>query len=308
MGLWMLLLLHLHLVRCISLSAPTKVSISSFNMEHTLSFLPGPQTPSDASFTVEVLRSRKQSWKPVAACVALKAGQTCDLTRAFKDPFDDYVARVQAFTETQRSNWTEAKRFQPLSDTVLGPPDMVVSGCGNCLILHLTFPVTQVIGHLKDFYTDLIFHVRRTRDGAQFTLHMPYSEETVIRYLQRGVEYCVTVSVRHFYTTAIPSEPHCAFTSPPPSNTSLYMVLGLLGSFCVLVFLLTVLVVYGSRLTLNVLKWRRPQTPSYILFYHRGNATPGLLHQMSNDSSSSDQLKWSCSEEPERGWRPEEPI
>uniref|UniRef100_A0A3Q4IDF9 Fibronectin type-III domain-containing protein n=1 Tax=Neolamprologus brichardi TaxID=32507 RepID=A0A3Q4IDF9_NEOBR len=176
MGLWMLLLLHLHLATGVSLSAPSSVSISSINLEHTLSFQPGPQTPSDARFMVEVVRSRKQSWKPVPACVALRAGQTCDLTRAFKDPFDHYVARVQAFTATQRSSWTVSDSFLPLSDTVIGPPDMAVSGCGNCLILHLTLPEVLASEHLKDSHTDLVFHVRRTRDGAEVC--RPYTRAT----------------------------------------------------------------------------------------------------------------------------------
>ncbi|XP_013125705.1 interferon alpha/beta receptor 2 isoform X1 [Oreochromis niloticus] len=302
MGLWMLLLLHLHLGNAhwgeatgVSLSAPSSVSISSINLEHALSFQPGPQTPSDARFMVEVIRSRKQSWKPVPACVALRAGQTCDLTRAFKDPFDHYVARVQAFTATQRSSWTVSDSFQPLSDTVIGPPDVAVSGCGNCLILHLTLPEVLASEHLKDSHTDLIFHVRRTRDGAEFTLHMPYSAETVISYLQTGVEYCVTASVRPHFSKAIPSEPQCAFTSPPPRNL-LYMLVVLLGAFCALAFLLVALVIYGSRLTFSVLKTRLPKSLSYVILYRRGSAPPGLSPQNSHDDCSSDRLKRSHSE------------
>lgn len=48
---------------------------------------------------------------------------------------------------------------------------------------------------------------------------MPYSEETVISYLQTGVEYCVTASVKPHFSKAIPSEAQCAFTSPPPRNS-----------------------------------------------------------------------------------------
>lgn len=51
----------------------------------------------------------------------LTAGQTCNLTRAFKDPFDHYQARVQAFTPTQTSSWAVSRRFQPLSDSEIPP-------------------------------------------------------------------------------------------------------------------------------------------------------------------------------------------
>lgn len=74
-----------------------------------------PRRP--ANLSVSSLTWRKQTWKPVSACEALTAGQTCSLTRAFKDPFDDYVARVQAFTASRRSRWTVAEHFQPASDS-----------------------------------------------------------------------------------------------------------------------------------------------------------------------------------------------
>ncbi|XP_027146557.1 interferon alpha/beta receptor 2 isoform X2 [Larimichthys crocea] len=282
MGLWMLLLLHLHLgnapwieVVCVSLPAPSNVSISSFNMEHTLSFLPGPETPTSTNFTVEILRLRRnRSWKPVAGCSELTAGQTCNLTQAFKDPFDHYQARVQAFTPNRTSNWTMSGWFQPLTDTMLGPPDVSVSGCGNCLILKVRVPPTRGL----QLHEELVFHVQRTRDGAQFKLNLHYQEEITISYLQPGVEYCVTVTVKaRLNSNAVPSKSHCAFTSPPqPSSSSLHVVFGLLGAFCALGFLLIGLVVYGSQLSFKLRRRLFPRTLSYFLLqsHNHGNASP----------------------------------
>ncbi|GAA6219748.1 cytokine receptor family member b2 isoform X1 [Lates japonicus] len=258
MGLWMLLLLHLPLMVGVSLPAPSNVSISSFNMEHTVSFLPGPGTPSNTHFTVQIIHHRKNSWRPVVSCLDLTAGQICNLTRVFKDPYSHYKARVQAFTPTQKSSWTVSGWFKPLSDTVLGPPDVSVSGCGNCLILQLRVPATSGLQRdlqLKDLYKEAILHVKRTRDGAEFSLNLPYSEENVITYLQPGVEYCVTVSVTGlFNSNPVPSKPYCAFTSPPPPRSSLYVVFGLLGAFSLLGFLFIGLVVYGGQLSFKLLR------------------------------------------------------
>ncbi|CAB1447332.1 unnamed protein product, partial [Pleuronectes platessa] len=162
--------LRLHLVFAVSLTPPSDVSISSFNMEHTLNFLPGPGTPSDTHFTVQIVNDRKNMWRPVVGCLELTAGQMCNLTRVFTDPYTHYKARVQAFTTTQTSSWTESGWFQPISDTVLGPPDVSVSGCGNCLILQLKPPATKGLQcnlQLENLYRGVILHVRRTRDGAQ---------------------------------------------------------------------------------------------------------------------------------------------
>ncbi|KAI4805485.1 hypothetical protein KUCAC02_010099 [Chaenocephalus aceratus] len=149
------------LMVCVSLPAPSKVSISSLNMEHTLSFLPGPGTPPDARFTVQVLRLRKSQWRLLAACAQLTAGQKCNLTRAFKDRYEQYQARVQAFTLSQTSNWTVSEKFLPLTDTVLGPPDVSLSGCGDCLLLRLGAPIAMEISPTYRV------HVQRTRDGVQ---------------------------------------------------------------------------------------------------------------------------------------------
>lgn len=50
---------------------------------------------------------------------------------------------------------------------VLGPPDVTMSGCGNCLLLQLKVPTARGHQQLKDLYRELVLKVRRTRDGAQ---------------------------------------------------------------------------------------------------------------------------------------------
>nr|XP_043907769.1 interferon alpha/beta receptor 2-like isoform X1 [Solea senegalensis] len=248
-------LLNLHFVAGILLSPPSNVAISSFNMEHTVKFLPGPGTPTETHFTVQIINYRKNSWRLVSGCSELTAGQMCNVTRAFKDQYNQYKARVQAFTATQTSNWTVSRWFQPLSDTVLGPPDVSVSGCGNCLILHLKVPATRGLPHhlqLKSLYRGVAFQVQRTRDGAQFSLNVPFNEENVIMYLQPGVEYCVIVTVTTLLNSnSVSSKPYCAFTSRPSPTSSLYVVFSLLTVSCMTAFLIIGLVLYGGQLSLK---------------------------------------------------------
>ncbi|XP_056144850.1 interferon alpha/beta receptor 2-like [Lampris incognitus] len=256
MKLWIPLLLQfLHYGAGSHLPAPLNVSINSFNMEHTLNFLPGPGTPTGTFFRVHFLRFRRRSsWKLVSDCLKLTASQRiCNLTRAMTDPLNQYQARVQAFTSTHSSNWTISGLFQPLTDTVLGPPDVSVSGCGNCLILQVSPPTTlgfKQYKQLQDLYRTLHYMVRRTRDGAQFSLNIYYKAETLISYLEPGVEYCVTVTVTTIFNPhAVPTRPYCAFTSPP-ANCSMCVVLGLLCVLFVLLFFIIGLAIYGSHLIL----------------------------------------------------------
>ncbi|KAJ8004587.1 hypothetical protein DPEC_G00137820 [Dallia pectoralis] len=157
-------------------------------------------------------------------------------------------ARVQAFTQNQRSNWTLSMFFNPLTDTMLGPPLVSVSGCGNCLRLNITPPTSR---GMKDSQILLLYRgftclVRRTRDGSQFSFTA--TGDTVIGYLEPRVEYCVTVTASSVVNThSIQSQPHCAFTSPAGVNTMTVLLSGL----CVLSLLVALscgVVVYVGRL------------------------------------------------------------
>ncbi|KAI3356618.1 hypothetical protein L3Q82_017828 [Scortum barcoo] len=150
------------------LHLPMSPSLPSTWSIHSASFLVQRPPPT----AISLLKSstsgiQKKVWRPVAGCLELTAGQTCNLTRAFRDPFALYQARIQAFTPTQTSNWTSSGGFQPLSDTVLGPPGVSVSGCGNCLLLLVRVPTRKGLQQLKNFYTGLVIHVQRTRDKTQ---------------------------------------------------------------------------------------------------------------------------------------------
>ncbi|KAM4561251.1 interferon alpha/beta receptor 2-like isoform 4-T5 [Fundulus diaphanus] len=190
MGLWTLLLLHFHLAVCVSLPAPSNVSISSYNMEHILRFSPGPGTPPDALFTVQIYSSRRQRWKAVAGCQELTAGQMCNLTDKLKDVLDHYMAQVRASRTNQTSQWTKSREFQPLTDTVLGPPDFYVSGCGNCLILQIRDSSWSRFDHnvqLKNLYWEVEFNVKRTRDGAETEAALRAEERDLPPAARRGV-------------------------------------------------------------------------------------------------------------------------
>ncbi|XP_072300104.1 interferon alpha/beta receptor 2-like [Eucyclogobius newberryi] len=209
---WTLLLLLMDHVLCVPV--PVNISIWSFNLEHILHFVPGPGTPASARFTVQALKfSRK--WKDVPQCATMKPGQQCNLTLVFKDPLDSYQARVQAFTPNQRSNWTKSALFQPLPDTMLGPPRLMLSGCGNCLLLQVSPPLLKT-DQLLSLFWKLHVQVQRSRDGAQFNLSMPMREGIRVEHLQRGVEYCVTVVVHTvFNDNSTPGKRLCALSGPP---------------------------------------------------------------------------------------------
>ncbi|KAM8858187.1 interferon alpha/beta receptor 2-like [Synchiropus picturatus] len=290
---WLRLLLQLECI-CLSvlLPPPSSVSVSSFNMEHRLHFLPGAHTPAGARFSVQVTRLRcgasaspssaaallcfhilcvrlrkKSRWRPVSHCSQLTVGQTCDITAALTDPLDLYLCRVRALTLDRTSNWTMSEQFMPMLDTLIGPPELALSGCGTCLILRVTVPTSvapQLRPHLQSLYRHLDLQVTRVSDRAQFSLTLPYSEESVISHLQPGAQYCVSVRVGTLtQPRSVAGPPVCALSSPPRGRSSEHVVLGLLVAFCGLGLLLILVLLYGVQLSRRELQRRlnrRPRT------------------------------------------------
>ncbi|XP_066563172.1 interferon alpha/beta receptor 2 [Amia ocellicauda] len=218
------------------LPSPTNVTIISLNLEHVLKWDPGPGSPTGTQYRVEYLHFHK-NWSPVKMCLKITSPGECDLTEEFRDIFKSYVARVQAFTELEQSTWSKSSFFQPISNTILGPPEVTVSGCGDCLHLQVKPPKGKRMDHFLAYYeSEYICEVLSATDGRKFTLRI--SGQRVIEYLKPATEYCVTVKMYiGINQHAILSNPHCVFTSLPHLNK----VPVVLGLFC-LVFLLSVMV------------------------------------------------------------------
>ncbi|KAG7463676.1 hypothetical protein MATL_G00179110 [Megalops atlanticus] len=219
------------------LPAPFNVTIVSFNLEHSLHWLAAPKTPPAARFRVHYLHLSDVSWTPVPWCSEVEGKESsCDLTDSFSDSSSFYVVRVQAFRFSQSSNWTHSATFNPILDTILGPPQVSVSGCGNCLRLQITPPTGRALQHFdsRHLLSEFTCRVHRSRDHIEFTLRVSSSEEVLIEYLEPGVEYCVTAALSvTFNTRSVPSEPHCTYTSPAPVNT-VPVMLSLLCLACLL--------------------------------------------------------------------------
>ncbi|TSM60583.1 Interferon alpha/beta receptor 2 [Bagarius yarrelli] len=216
-SVWIYFCFFLQEVYCSSLPSPLNVTIVSINLEHKLTWTPGRGTGAFTHFRVQSYNQKRKLWNSVKSCSDLQIGESCDLTSSFKEPFALYQARVQAFNQDQESNWTTSKFFTPLTDTTLGPPFVSVTGCGNCLVLKLSPPASLARNRypLTYIYGDYAVSVSRTRDKAQAS-----DGETLINYLEPGVEYCITVTVvTSFKNLSLPSKPQCTYTSSQPLNT-----------------------------------------------------------------------------------------
>ncbi|XP_041115340.1 uncharacterized protein LOC121320780 isoform X2 [Polyodon spathula] len=191
----------------------------------------------------------------MTSCLNVTITRECDLTVVFDDVYEHYAAQVQAFNETHHSNWTSmSSTFQPFSDTILGPPEVSVSGCGDCLSLQIKPPRGKGKKPLLALYYqfDYSIEVQDMKDGHKFSEILEKCKGTVnhsIKLLESGREYCVKVRMYHtgMNMNSEPSLPHCAFTSPEPVS-KVPGVLVSLFIFCLLMALVVSSLVYSGFL------------------------------------------------------------
>ncbi|XP_033863944.3 interferon alpha/beta receptor 2-like [Acipenser ruthenus] len=198
----------------IALSAlpdPVNVIIDSNNFDHILRWEPGAGTPMGMNYRVEWCCRKGNKWSQMR-CLNVKDGRECNLTKKFKKIHKVYKARVQAITKTQQSSWTESKWFQPVSQTILGPPEVSVHGCGDCLFLQLS-PLKSLLEIYHEFeYFIVMKRAGQSKTSSDMTTIL---NEYEINNLERATNYCVSVSMSaNTNGNSKVSQWHCAFTSP----------------------------------------------------------------------------------------------
>ncbi|KAK1169935.1 interferon alpha/beta receptor 2-like isoform X1 [Acipenser oxyrinchus oxyrinchus] len=217
---------------------PVDVTIDSQNFQHFLRWQPGAGTPVGTQYRVQYKCSECESWSSVTTCMNVSSSGECEVTEEFKVWLSHYRARVQAFNGASQSNWISSADFMPLSDTILGPPEVSVTGCGDCLLLKLKPPIGKGPKPLLDIYHEFDYTITMKNNGER---EIPTSKpEFVLENLEPGTEYCVTVRMYRagLNMNSKPSEPHCAFTSPEPVSKVAFQVVPL----CIVLLLCGVLV------------------------------------------------------------------
>nr|XP_023673003.1 interleukin-10 receptor subunit beta-like isoform X1 [Paramormyrops kingsleyae] len=216
--------LQLYLQALNSLPAPVNLSIHSVNFEHLLRWEPGPGTPLDATYRIS-FNSNKGYLPPTS-------NTEMNLTDYLEDVYLQYEIMVQALHNGMVSPWS-SKTFTPWTDTVLGPPELSVVGCGNCLQLAIKFPRRKEKSLTEKIYNALEFTIFLNKSEQQTILDRTSQWNYTLGDLQPGAEYCVQVHPSLGYKQYSPSGWTCAFTSPVAQSR----VPGLLVLFVIVLFL-----------------------------------------------------------------------
>ncbi|XP_035752279.1 interferon alpha/beta receptor 2 isoform X2 [Egretta garzetta] len=179
---------------------PANLRMESCNFQHILSW----QAESDPTVPTyyRVLYTDRRNWKTAKQCSDITQ-LSCNLTDDFKEHSTQYSALVQSFIGTEVFN-SSVLDFTPYTDTFLGPPEVTISSCLNCINVTIKLPTShfrenEKLLSLIDIYEELDYEITlRTLDGEHKRPREKTTEEifnTVIEELYPNRNYCVSVMV-----------------------------------------------------------------------------------------------------------------
>ncbi|XP_049691008.1 interferon alpha/beta receptor 2 isoform X2 [Accipiter gentilis] len=215
---------------------PHNLQMQSYNFQHILSW----QAKSDPTVPTyyRVLYTDRRNWKTAKQCSDITQ-LSCNLTEDFKDIFAYYSVLVQRFTGTEVLN-SSVLHFVPLSDTFLGPPEVNISSCLNCISVTIKLPTSHArknekLQSLIDIYKELDYGITlKTLDGEHKRPREKTTEEiftTVIEELYPNRNYCVSVMVSASLNKhSIPSAWKCVTADSVAQQD--YHTVGIAGAIC----------------------------------------------------------------------------
>ncbi|XP_060944081.1 cytokine receptor family member b1 [Limanda limanda] len=191
------------------LPAPLNVSVISVNFHHVMRWDPGPGTPPGTQYRILTWvygdKTDKQELNSTTTSLKLKLSNLLQ-----------YYLTVQAYDNQTSSPVTNKYTFIPYRDTSIGPPEVSLAGCGNCIQINMTLPEadrSSGIDDIQKFYYSR-FRVVCTRGEKVVGTYIIQNRSYTLHNLNRGEEYCVQV---HTEITSNkntePSSLKCIFTS-----------------------------------------------------------------------------------------------
>ncbi|XP_054674422.1 interferon alpha/beta receptor 2 [Grus americana] len=196
-------LLYISILSAACCSLPDRfhdLQMKSCNFQHILSW----QAKGDPTVPTyyRVLYTDRRNWQTAKQCSYITQ-LSCNLTDDFKENSTEYSILVQSFIGTEVFN-SSILHFVPLTDTFLGPPEVNISSCLNCINVTIKLPTSyfkknEKLLSLIDIYKELEYVIiLKTHDREHKRPHETTTEEiftTVIEDLYPNRNYCVSVMV-----------------------------------------------------------------------------------------------------------------
>ncbi|XP_010002971.1 PREDICTED: interferon alpha/beta receptor 2 [Chaetura pelagica] len=179
---------------------PYNLQMKSHNFQHILSWQ-AKSAPAVPTY-YRVLYTDLRNLRTAKQCSNITQ-LSCDLTDDFTDISQVYYTLVQSVIGTEVFN-SSMLRFMPLTHTFLGPPEVTISSCLNCINVTIKLPASHSrkngkLLSLIDIYKELDYDITlKTLDGEHKRSREKTTEanfHTVIEELYPNRNYCVSVMI-----------------------------------------------------------------------------------------------------------------
>ncbi|XP_077391993.1 interleukin-10 receptor subunit beta-like isoform X2 [Festucalex cinctus] len=200
-----------------TLPAPSNLSVKSVNFLHILYWDPGPATPPGVQYKVFLRLSGKK----------VKKAQNDDTTTAtslqLKLDNYKYYLTVQAFNDGTQSQESEEVSFTPFEQTIIGPPKVKVTECGNCIQINISLPEADKSSGIPNndimaFYK-ANFRVLWKKSNKTEGFYKTADRSVTINNLEKGKQYCVQIETEiTMNKNTEPSPWVCIFTKIADSS------------------------------------------------------------------------------------------
>ncbi|KAG1929095.1 cytokine receptor family member b1 [Pimephales promelas] len=226
-----LLLMSLYITVLHTIPAPANLTIVSQNFRHILQWSPGIASPPRTVFNVK--QSCEGSKKPGKSAVRVNVTRaTVDVSKALRNIYTYCTFSVWASLGNARSAEVNTS-ITPYEDTSIGPPDVSLSGCGNCLKISISPPPdTPLTPQTGRFYNSVEYKISWRKAGQTEAEHIStLKNQTVLQNLQPGQQYCVKVLPQiNSNPNTQESEWKCEYTSRVEPRGGLYVMNWSLGA------------------------------------------------------------------------------
>ncbi|XP_059838502.1 interleukin-20 receptor subunit alpha-like [Hypanus sabinus] len=224
--------------------APKDVKFISQNLHNVLHWKLGNGTENTTYFVQH--KQYGQPWSNKTECWGIRV-TCCDLTEETKPYFENFFARVRAFSFNRLTDWTQSETFHPIRDTVIGPPEVEVISSEKSLLVKLIAPLIAVNGSLsvKDTYLEVKYNIILSVK-AQGQANVEYQRTYItnnnsfeIQHLSPGTSYCVSVQTKVSYNDNIGdlSREQCVTLAEPRIRTIQSVIICSAGGIIVVVAL-----------------------------------------------------------------------
>nr|XP_013048349.2 interferon alpha/beta receptor 2 [Anser cygnoides]XP_047927363.1 interferon alpha/beta receptor 2 [Anser cygnoides] len=195
---------------------PFNLKLESCNFQHVLSWQAG--TDPNVTAYYRVLYDDPRNWIIAQNCSYIEQ-LSCNLTEDLQNVSLPYSVFVRSFVGTKVFN-SSTLDFVPVTDTYLGPPEVNISSCLNCINVTIKLPTSHLRNNEKpvsliDIYKEIDYHITlKTLDEEHKRPPERTTKETfssVIGELYPNTNYCVSVMVSaSMNKRSIPSAWKCA--------------------------------------------------------------------------------------------------